>query len=425
MPRGLDRRWVAGAALVALALVLRLGVVGATLDYEPRTDDRDFDRHGLAIAQDGGYPPSIAAGDGGASAYRAPAYPYLVGAVYAVTGSPGERTRFAAARVVGAVLGAATVALIGLLALLLLGPAAALVAAGLAAVYPPLLVPSASLLSEALFLPLVLAAVLAVLMHRRAGQGLRWVIAAGVLAGLVTLTRPNGLLMVAPLVAALWLAPGPRAGRGREVAVLVACAALVIAPWTARNAVRFDAFVPVTTQSGYGLAGTYNETSRDAGAVPAGWRPAAFVPELAPVLRDPALDEREVSRELGARAREFIEDDPGYVGRVAYWNVRRALHLVPGPFAFERLVWADYDVGRGLSDASVVAFWLLAMAALAGVATGVARRVPWWVWAVPVLLIVPALFIATTMRYRLPADPFLLVVAAGAVVALAERRRAA
>lgn len=420
-----DRRWrLLAGALVVLALALRLGAVAATGEYVPRTDDAHFDRIALSIAAGEGYPPAPAQLAGsGPSAFRPPGYSFLLGGVYALAGSPEAPDRWTVARSVQAVLGAATVALVGLLALMLFGPVAALLALGLAAVFPPLMIPSASLLSESLFIPLELGAVAAALRFRQAPSALRWAAVAGLLTGAAALTRSNGMLLVLPLAIGIWAAARGSRRPLVAAAVFTAAAVLTVAPWTVRNAVRLDAFVPITTQSGYGLAGTYNDLSRGDDALPASWRPPTAVPEYAAIIERGDLSEAEVSRELRSRSLAFIRDDPPYVARVGWWNLRRVLNT-SGAVAFERREWGYLGVGDRLSDASVFGFWILGALGLLSLATGVWRKVPLFVWAVPLVLLAPAIPIAGNTRYRIPADPYLVLLVAGALAAVLLSRSA-
>jgi Dolichyl-phosphate-mannose-protein mannosyltransferase len=191
---------------------------------------------------------------------------------------PGDDVQ--AARVVQALLGTLTVALIGLIALQLWGRAVALTALGVAAVFPPLIVVGAALLSEVLFVPLMLGAVAAVLAGRDS-PGLRWPLVAGLLFGAAVMTRSAGLVL-APLLA--WGAlergaahprPPSRAARG-----------------------------PV---------------------YPAAWRPPLGDPDYARALRDPRADEAGIDRAWRSEAREEIASDPLDVAEVVFWNSARWL----------------------------------------------------------------------------------------------------
>ncbi len=128
------------------------------------------------------------------------------------------------ARLAQAVLGTATVALIGLVALEAFGPAVALVALAIAAVYPALIELSGTVYSENLLIPLMLAAMWAGLRARRSDRPYRWVAAAGVLTGLATLTHQNGVVVLVGAAAGGVADPprpaaAPRADRPDDCAV--------------------------------------------------------------------------------------------------------------------------------------------------------------------------------------------------------------
>jgi hypothetical protein len=80
--------------------------------------------------------------------------------------------------------------------------------------------------------------------------GAKAALGSGLLWGLAILTRETVLYFL-PL-AALWLAWG-RAGGARRAAVLLATAVLVVLPWTLRNWIVFEAFVPVSTSGALNL----------------------------------------------------------------------------------------------------------------------------------------------------------------------------
>ena len=403
-----SRRLILG--IVVIALLLRLGAVAATTEFAPDTDAADFDRHGVSIAGGHGYPSSIAAGAGGPSAFRPPAFAHLLGATYTVTGVHSERRRWTGARGVEAVLGAATVGLIGLLALALWGAAPAVVASALAAVYPPFLLMESSLASETLFLPLVVGSVLAMLRYRSSGR-LRWAIAAGAVAGLAGLTRSNGIILLLPLAAgALTAFPWRSRNALKGAAATVLAGLVAVAPWTIRNAAVMDAFVPVSTQAGYGLAGAYNHSARNDELQPAAWRPPAADPGYRAIIEDPALGEVEVEKRLRSESRQFITAHPAYVLEAGFMNTLRLAILRDRDL--ERAGAVDLGMNPTLSKASTPAFWAVALLAFAGLFTTAARRTPRFVWAVPALLLLTTVFIAAWTRYRIPADPFLIGLAA-------------
>jgi hypothetical protein len=400
-------------ALLAVALLLRAGLVIATPHHHLGSDGADYDRHARSLAAGHGYPPSTVSPTGGPTALRPPGYPVFAGAVYLVAGPHPN-----AIRLVQALLGALAAALTGLLAARVWGPRAGLFALGVAAVFPPGLAIGMAVTPEALFIPLELAAVLAVLVHRDAPRRLRWALAAGAFAGLAILTRQNGAVMLAPLALAAW-GPAPRRSlrAAAPALALLAAAALVVAPWTVRNALVLHAFVPVSTQGGYTLAGTYGDETRNAARFPGAWR--APVQLGAQIVRERApRGEVEFGAELGQAARDYARAHPGYVAEATGGNLLRMAHL--DGFAYGRAAAAAIGIPRPLADLAIVAVWLGAALALAALVRPGIPRPAWPLWAVPLVVVLASAPIIGEPRFRSPLDP---LVAALAAVTLARVTR--
>lgn len=418
----LIRRLPRGAwALLAVALVLRLAVVAATFDTQTTLDPADFSHTGWSIAQGHGIPPSNRAPAGGPSAFRPPAFPLFLAAVYAGAGQESPPI----ARLAEALLGTLSVGLIGLIAARIWGRRVGMLALGIAALAPPLVILSTALVSEALFVPLTLAAVLAALEARRSSRPLRWAIVTGVLVGAAELTRTNALLLLPPLAIALWTAQ-PRRGRRAlmRVSVMVAAAVLTVVPWTVRNFLTFHAFVPVSTEVGYTLAGTYNQASRADQHWPAVWKEAEHgaSPEYAAILFY-ASTQRWNERKLGDRflsaAIADIRRDPAYVAKVGVWNTIRMFHLGELDFAVKNL--RDTDIPRIPALLEIYGFYPLGLLALAGIGTARVRRAPAWIWLLAICL-GSTVFVTGFIRFRSPIDPFLVMLAALPIAAALERR---
>jgi 4-amino-4-deoxy-L-arabinose transferase-like glycosyltransferase len=139
-------------------------------------------------------------------------------------------------RLVGLFLGSASVALIGVLGKRIDGERTGLIASGLAIVYPPFVTADGSVMSEPLYVLLVLVALLLATDLVRA-PGVRRSVAIGAVIGLTVLTRTDGVFLV-PLLAwpAVWK---PLVGRATRMLAVAAAAALVVAPWVIRNEVVF------------------------------------------------------------------------------------------------------------------------------------------------------------------------------------------
>ncbi|HEX7301044.1 MAG TPA: glycosyltransferase family 39 protein [Solirubrobacteraceae bacterium] len=405
--------------LLLLALVLRLGYVAVTPGYTVVDDARDYDIHARSIAAGQGF-AHIGSGPTGRTAFRPPGYPYLLAGVYALGGvqRADASRRFVVGRVANALVGTAIVGLIGVLCAQVFDRRVAVVAMALAAVYVPLILVGGSLMSEPLFAALLLGALSAAIQHRRSAHRCRWALLAGVLGGLTILTRANAAILLAPLMFAVWDARPRWSWRAlAPPVVLAAVALLTVAPWTVRNAVAFGRFVPVSTQLGTALAGTYNDAARTDREHPASWRSLRRVPDYQYLVRrwrqtpEPILESK-----LRAAALGFAADHPAYVADVAWWNTRRMLDLAG--LGWSRHTAATISVGPGWADAGVVCFWLFAALATAGAATSRGRRMPRYVAAVPALLYLSVVFLVfETPRYRTGIDPFVVMLAAVALVA--------
>ena len=184
--------------ILVAALALRVGLVATTGEHVPWGDATEYDEHATYLVEHGTYPPTSQAAPGSPAAFRPPAWPYLLAGVYEVTGA-----RWTAGRLTAAVLGTLSVLLIWLIARAAFGFSAARWAGWLAAVFPPMVFLSGSLVRrEPVRLP-----------DPRGGLGdaagprqpavLGWAVLAGPPCGLAALTRSNGLVLLAPVAIGL------------------------------------------------------------------------------------------------------------------------------------------------------------------------------------------------------------------------------
>jgi 4-amino-4-deoxy-L-arabinose transferase-like glycosyltransferase len=407
--------------ILLVALALRLTVVSLTYDTPTTLDPADFSRTALSIAQGHGYPQSNRAPGLGPSAFRPPGYPYFLAAVYAIAGQEAPPV----GRLVGAFLGTLAVGLIGLIALRLWGKRVSLLALCIAALAPPMVILSTALVSEALFVPIVLGAVVTALEYRRSRHRYRWPIVTGVLIGLSALTRTNGLLLLLPFALAFAPARKRRVSAWAPAAAMVLAAVVTIAPWTVRNWMVFHAFIPISDETGYTIAGTYDQASRANRVLPAVWIEAEHgaSPEYAQILFDASIgrwNELEYGNRLQAQAIAEIKADPPYVLKAGYWNALRMFHLTELDLAMLNL--SNTDIPHTPALFEIYGFYPLGLLALGGLLTRRARRAPKWLWLIP-LCLCTSVFITGFIRFRSPIDPFLAMLAALALATAFERRR--
>jgi 4-amino-4-deoxy-L-arabinose transferase-like glycosyltransferase len=407
------------AALLLVALGIRIARVEGS-SYRPAGDARFYLTLASQIAHKGDYANTgvSAGGADGPTAYFPPAFPYFLAAVDLIDGHRVPAgPAIEPARIAQAVLGTATVALVGLVAYEVFGAAVALAALAITAVYPALVELSATVYAENLLVPLLLAAIWAGLRARRSEHGLRWVATAGVLTGLATLTHQNGIVVALALLPAIWsIRRGP--------VLLVAMAIVTIAPWTVRNAIVMHSFVPVSDETGLTLSGTYNPTSAHDPQIPYRWRDIASIPSEADLFRKAhTLTETQLDSKLRSRALHYIAHHPAAPLAAAYHNTRRLLELESS------LAWraSTYNIGitRSAARVGVLGFWIVALLAAFGAFTAAARRAPRWLWVTPLLLYLSVVFVnAETPRFRAPIDPFLIMLAACTLMAAVSRARA-
>ena len=175
--------------------------------------------------------------------FHPPLYLYFVGVPFALFGT------LTAVKVAQCLAGALLVPALGLAGRRAFGEKAGLVAAGMAAFYPELVWFASHFWAETVFTVLLWWAIER-LLSADARASASAAAASGLLFGLAVLTRETVLYFL-PL-AALWLA-WRRVGGARRAAWLLAASLLVVLPWTLRNWLVFDAFVPVSTSGALNL----------------------------------------------------------------------------------------------------------------------------------------------------------------------------
>jgi len=191
------------------------------------------------------------------TAAHPPAYPALLAVERVVTGADDMDTL----RVIGALTGAVTIALTGLLGAAVGGRTVGLIAAAIVAVDPRLVAVDGSLMTEALFVPIVVASLWCALRVARGGYW-GWWLGLGALLGAGILTRPDAFLLAAfVLVPLVFRAAASRRDRITGFAVAGVAIAVIVAPWVARNAVQVGDPTIATTSGATALAGANCEST--------------------------------------------------------------------------------------------------------------------------------------------------------------------
>jgi 4-amino-4-deoxy-L-arabinose transferase-like glycosyltransferase len=399
-------------AVGGLALVLRAAwvlVYGRTEPMDSGVNDATFYQFAAA---------SLAQGDGyqglefEPTAGWPPGFPFAVSLLYRVFGN-----HVGLGLALNVALGTATAVLLYMVVDRSFGRREARVAGVLFAILPGPLYMTGLFLSETAFIFVLVGFLALVVLVPERG----WKPALlGVALGLAALTRGEGFLMVAIPLAAWW-GTLPRAAWLRRAAVVVGIMALTVAPWTVRNAVQLDAFVPVSNNANWTLASGHGPNA-NGGEVqtPPDWGTGDTESEGARDIRRKAIDWALAHplKELGLIPRRLMALNQGSGGSIGWlnagsrsqWQLGTSSILVFGPLADAcgffllfatlaslialgpRRLWRTHPALRGI----------LAYLALCLVNYGVVYYGQW--------------------RYRLPMEPFMILLATPLLVQVWDAR---
>jgi len=213
---------------------------------------------------------------------RAPLWPILLAGIDLFFGSNDYF-----ARLFLCLIGSGTCVFIFLFARDLYGGRMGLLAGIIAAVYPELYIYDGWLYQESLytFLLCALCYTLYRLQYTPQGKERMW-IWCGILLSLLSLTRPNGLIVIGVFLcwAIIMLRVKILLWRPAIKGIIVATgiAFILIAPWTVRNYLVSRAFIPIATGEGTVLIGAYNdEILKKPGFVGSWLNPLISSPEVA------------------------------------------------------------------------------------------------------------------------------------------------
>jgi 4-amino-4-deoxy-L-arabinose transferase-like glycosyltransferase len=388
-PRSLSRRWL--IALLVVALAIRVAWA-----WQQPAGDRDalralpdqIEYYDLARSLADGRTMHFADPRFGQDvyAYRTPGYPSFL----AITG-PDLR----AARLLQAIVDTSTVLAAYLLARRWLAVGPSLLAGALVAFNPFLVYFTGLLLSETLFTALLTwgAAGLAWGWGPGRARGVAW--AGAVCLALSAIVRPSALLLALalPLVTPV--------GWRRRLALLGGATAMLFClftPWAMRNERLLGRPVVATTNGGITLYDGFNPAATGASD-------QSFVGRM-PELQ--AMNEVERSDYLESLGWRFIAERPAEAMRLASVKLARTWSPAPLSAEFGRPMY------RLIGIAYAGPLYLL-------VIIGLWRRgLP---WGAVLFLLTPAIYFSLvhvmsvgSLRYRVPVEPLLCVIAAAAVV---------
>ena len=397
--RGFERR----LALIALAgLAVRVLYAVLNRHYVVQGDALTFHLEGDYVADGQGFHGIF---DQQPTAEHPPLHILVIALVDLLGGHS-----FLSQRLALSLLGTGTVVLIGVLGRLFGGDRLGLIAAAIAAVYPMLWLADGSLMSETTYAFLITAALICALAYRRAPSV--WLAAGlGAVIALAALTRGEGLALLVLLAAPLaWR-------RRRHLAAVAAAAVVVLAPWTIRNLTTFDKPFLISTNSEAIWAGANCPQTYYTDQIGA-WVFKCYGPR-------PAGDESEQALVYRDRGLRYMRHHAGRVPLVAaarlgrLWDVYRP--WTQGVF-FSGIEGRHSRATR----LGLVIYWALLPFAVLGAFLLRGRRRGLWILLAPVAMV--TLVGVTTYgntRFRMAAEPSIVLLAAVGLEALAVRVRRA
>ena len=391
-------KWLIFMGLV-LAFLLRLGYV-LTIEKDVYwVDEEDYMALGQSIAQGDGYVNAL----GEPTAFRPPGYPLLLSGLYklGIHNPP-------AIRVVQVLLGVFTIFLLALIALRYMGPAVAFLSVITAAGYPYFIYMTGTVLATTWFSMTLVASVYFLLAGEQENRSLK-IVASGLLMGLSILTRSSAAVLGVAVLGWLMMRR-PRLLQLKYAILFAFCMSLVVAPWMWRNYRTLGSF-GISTNGGRNLwLGNNPESTINTGSN------IAMPKDLEE--RVDAVSEVEADRIYTEEAKRYIAANPKHFVILSLKKGLSLWRFDPSPTTkgYSRLQKL-YPLASIATYTPIFCFTILGLF-MAG--REQKRVMLLWVFFGAAFTLLHALFIAK-VRFRLPLDHFMIVMAAFGFTALVQR----
>jgi 4-amino-4-deoxy-L-arabinose transferase-like glycosyltransferase len=398
----------------ALAVAVRvLYNMTAASQYSPEHDSATYQTIAYSILRDHCYCllPHLPTVD------RAPLWPALIALVYGLLGDHDLKVRLLLC-----VIGSLTCVLVYCFSRDLFGKRPALFAGLLAAIYPYLYMYDGWLYSESLYTFLLLAFCYTIFRIQRKPH---WslMLLSGILLALLSLTRPNGLVVLALFIAwALFLAWRKLLSwhtTFQSIIIITVVSVLLIAPWTIRNYQATGAFVPIAVGDGKVLIGSYNDMIIQRPQYLASWvKPWESRPSVYHQFPDNCSGSCEVAREEAYKldAKHWVQSHLNEMPRllalhfINLWQIdTQEADLAINRFPTQR---SSQIVVLTLRILTPIVFLLAAMGLFI-------TRKRWpellFFYLIILVTIAQSVYFYGMARFRAPLEPMLLILCAGTI----------
>ena len=398
-------------AVCAVGLLIRVLYVVFVSSGRPRGFDQAFYRlsanllaHGLGYIYPWDY---IRAHEVHPTAFFPPGYPLFL-ALVDLLGLTSRLSQLLAS----SLLGVGSIAMVGLLGRRVVGPAVGIVAATCAAFYPMFFGAEGALMSEALYLPLVLIALLLTYRLCRAPTRTGF-LCLGVVIALAALTRSDGALLFPLLVIPLLFVHRRLRWRRRMALGLSAFVGFLafVSPWLIRNALTFHQ--PLWSNSTSTVIAGANCPASYYGRYLGSWDQGCLIKQRPdhPDLSETALNNENLRTGLSYAEHHLLQLPVVVVVRVLRtWGLYHPLGQMRWE-AIEGRVWPVQVIGWAM-------FLVLVPFALYGLWSARHRGCTVWPLLSMVVMVVLTSAVAHgNQRFRIAAEPGILVLASVGLIA--------
>ena len=306
------------------------------------------------------------------------------------------------------------VLLSALLAREVAGDRAGLITAFIGAIYPFLWVNDGLIMSESFTGVAVVGTVLATYKAARSpNQWWRWLL-VGLLGGISALGRAELVLLVPVIAAGVLLAPRIGAIRVRLIASALAGVALllVLAPWFIYNSSRFEKRVILSTNDGLAMVASNCDEAYSGNVIG-----LTFLRSADCLPAPPRGDQSVVAEEYRRVAFKYMSENASRVPIVVLarlgrdWSLFRPADMLSWNVAEGRPRW--------VTSLGLVFYYPLLLGAFVG--AFILWRRKRWIWpllAPGVVVSLGAIFAYGQIRFRAPAEPFIVILCAVALSAI-------
>ncbi|HEX5083198.1 MAG TPA: glycosyltransferase family 39 protein [Blastocatellia bacterium] len=388
--------------IFTLAIILRFYAV-INFPAKPASDAADYHRLAMSIVTSHGY----LAQNGSPTAWRPPGYPFFLAGIYSIAGES-----VFTAYMVQAILGGLTVLALMYLAMAILGRKAAIVSGVMAALYPGLIYPSRSLMSENLAIPLLLLSICVAVRIARSDS--LWAPASlGALLGLSILTRGASVIAAALLLGAILLTKwrtGGMANAFKCVSIVAMALAIILAPWGVRNYAVFHRRAPLATQDGIAFYASYWPPRKGSKLI---WGTLPREEDPVVAASSGGADEVAVSEYLKRETINRLRAEPQYFFQL--WPSKLIYLLAP----FD---WEIFPHSAGASRSFNWGYVFIVLPAALGALIIGRKSTPrkWALLALPASVLIQSLIFYGSPRFRLIAEPIALIAAAMGAIEIFE-----